>query len=216
MSWISLPNEPIIDFRGRPVQAAKLDDNLETIYHPIRCPGEDCDEQFTNLQAFQDHVFAHDEDLSGASTQAREVRVDLDTAHLIFQVLSVLRNAAPDSPLAKVRKANDSMHAERTWARAWAARDEKAPVALHTTQYEWLHCLLDRTLPLSKDDKANGAEVQTLAQVLFGLSWYQYRQALTIVSEREKDEEELAPPAPAGVSPQEQVSLRRRSIHDDG
>ncbi len=208
MSWVTLPNEPIIDFRGRPVQAAKLDDNLETVYRPIRCPGEDCDERFTNLQTFQDHVFAHDEDLSRADSSAREVRIDLDTAHLIFQVLSVLRNAPPESPLSKIRKANDSMHAARTWRRAWVARDEKAPIALHTTHYEWLHRLLDRTLPLSKDDKANGVETQTLAQFLFGLSWYQYRQALTIVSEREADEEESAPPVPAGAPPQ-------RSVHDD-
>ncbi len=184
MSWISLPNTPITDFRGRVLQTGKLDDNLEIVLKPLRCPGDGCDERFTSAQAFQDHVFAHDDDLTTVHIPAREERVDLDTAHLIFQILSVLRNAAPDSPIAKIRKPNDSMHAGRTWDRAWEARSSGGSVELNTKQYEWLQQLLGRRLPLSKEDKADNVEAETFAQYLFGLSWHTQTQALTIVSER--------------------------------
>lgn len=199
MSWITLPNDPVTDVRGRVIQTAQLDDNLEVVFRPLRCPGADCDKKFTNLQAFQDHVFDHDEDLTGASAPAREARVDLDVAHLIFQVLGVLRAAAADSPLAKIRKANDSMHAERTWARAWVAREDDAAVQLNLKQYEWLQQLLARRLPLSKEDKADNVEAQTFAQYIFGLSWFTQTQALTIVSDRKANEAEQPPAPPVEV-----------------
>lgn len=194
MSWISLPNDPIKDFRGRVIKTSKLDDDLEVVLKPLRCPGEDCDKRFTNLQAFQDHVFAHEEDLASIEISAREERVDLDTAHLIFQVLSVLRAVTSNSPLAKIRKVNDSMHSQRVWSSAWKARDSGDAVQLHVKQYEWLQQLLNRRLPLSKEDKSDNVEVQTFAQFIFGLSWYTQTQALTIVSDRA--EEEPAQPAP--------------------
>lgn len=200
MQWITLPNVPVRDFRDRMVQTAALDDDLEIIYRPIRCPGESCAERFTNLSAFQDHVYDHAEDLSAQNMPVREARVDLDVAHLIFQVLGILRNASQDHPIAKIRKANDSMHAERTWQRAWVARDDNGPVRLHAKQYEWLQQLFARKIPLSKEDKADNVEVQTFAQFLFGLSWHRYTQALTIESEREQVvPAEAQPPAPMPI-----------------
>jgi len=178
-NWVTLPVETIANFQGKTLQTPQLDDDLESIFHPIKCSG--CDFESTNLKEFQSHITDHDEDLDLSSISISPITVDLDTPHLIFQVLVQL---SKDETLNKIQKNNDSYQAGETWKAAWLARG-KDEVKIHRKQYKWLHELLDRKLP-----KGDREESLTVATFIFGLNAFASVQALTLTEERNNDQDE--------------------------
>ena len=53
MSWIGVPNEVVLGFTGKPLRSQEMDNDLEYVFKPIKCPS--CDFSNTNLQRWQDH-----------------------------------------------------------------------------------------------------------------------------------------------------------------
>ena len=193
--WITIPNEAIKDFRGQPIKSEKTDENLETVYKPIYCPGIGCEFETTNLSAIQDHITdEHDEETGKREISLRPVTAALDTAHLIMNLITRLSTSARENPLSAIRKSNDGFHASETWRRVWLGRDS-GELRLKKEQYDWLHQAFDRKMPLTKeqkDAKEDGADVEneTVGSFLYSFSKDAVKQALTTLPERRRADEE--------------------------
>jgi hypothetical protein len=184
--WKSIPVGVIRDYRGKPLRTQELDSNIEIVYKDIACPDSTCDFTSTSLKTIQAHIEDHeDEDLESKEFITKPVMTDLNTCHLIFQVLQRLHNiGSKEDPMFRVRRNADSNHARRLWDAAEKALG-KDEIRINVKQYTWLHDFLDRTLP-----KDGGAEALTVASYMFGLNSYSSVLALTAVDERDKESEE--------------------------
>lgn len=195
MAWITIPNETIRSFTGLPLKTQKLNDSLEYVYKPIRCPGVDgerCGFSTTLLTEFAEHLQAEHPESPNLSAPATAEMVEQVTAWLILEMLLTL--GRPDSQqrpnaLRRVHRPNDALNSAETWRRAWNSR-ERPEIKLKKEQYEWLHQLLDRQLPLAAAAKTEGELPQTVGEFLYGLNGDNVRQALTTLPERRPDIDE--------------------------
>lgn len=179
MSWVSIPNENIRDFRGKVIISSKVDDNLDVIYKSIHCPS--CDNIYTSLKDFRDHITDKHylSDIEGINIEPETV--DLKTSYLIINILTSLNSNVKDNPLSSIRKSNDAMYASEVWRRAWNCRDREE-IKLKKDQYEWLIQLMDRKLTKGKDED----EAQTVGMFMYSLSEYSILQHLTTLPDRDK------------------------------
>jgi len=196
MSWITVPNEIVTGFTGKPIRAQKLNDDLEYVFKPIKCPSAGCEFSTTLLRDFQEHrVEEHGMD-SEANVPIEPEMEDRNAAWLILETLLTFNR--PDTSqrpnlLRRVQKGNDSHLSAEIWRRAWNNRNSKE-VKLKKEQYDWLHQFLDRKIPLAatpnetREKKEQGEEPQTIAMYLFGLSEDTVRQGLTTLPERRRRE----------------------------
>ena len=184
--FFKIPVEVIKDFRGKTIKTAKLDDNLEIEYKPIECPDAECSFVTTSLDDIRVHLEVHPEELAKSEVNLTPVLVDTSNPHYLLVLLKSLNQE--EGPLVKLRKSNDSFNSSEVWKAVWKAfQGEATDIRLHKDQYKWLHSLLDRKVPGSAE---KGEDLQTVAMVIFGLSWYQAVQTLLIPSEREDSGEE--------------------------
>lgn len=193
MSWISVPNEVVRTFTGTPMKAQALDKDLEAIFKPMPCPSKGCEQIFINVSAFGEHIMGEHGLPASTTVEGQPLLEEATTARLIMGLLLLFNREGRDNPLALIRKSNDSFHAGETWRRAYLALTRKeTEIRLKKDQYDWLHQLLDRKFPLSKEVKDMGAEQQTVGMALYGLSEDSVRQAYTTLPERRKIEAEDA------------------------
>lgn len=204
MSWITIPNEPVISFTGKPLRSQKLNEDLEYLFKPIKCPSSGCEFSTTTLKDFQDHRADEHADEKDPGVTLDPEMEDRKPAWLILEILlSFNRQDTPQRPnlLRRIQKGNDSHHSIELWRRAWNNRNSPE-VKLKKDQYDWLHQFLDRKLPLSSDPKEakerkdQGEEPQTVGMYLFALSDDSVRQALTTLPDRrpvEVEEKEEVP-----------------------
>ena len=92
--------------------------------------------------------------------------IEMDTRALLREFILGL---TPRGPYGAVQKAIDSIRVHQLWNEMEASSD--GVMELKPKVYEWLHDLLKRQLPLTKEQKDNGAEAQCLAQAYWGLHW---------------------------------------------
>lgn len=195
MSWVSIPNEVVNQFTGKPMQVNRLTPDLEPLYKPIPCPGIDpnkstkCSIKFTTMRDWREHIMdEHDLDPAEVELFVRPDNEDATAASVILHMLVRLNDERQSNPLHAVRKTNDSFHATEVWRRAYLAMEKRsATIRLKQEQYEWLQRFLDRKLPLTREDREEGKgaeDRQTVAMLLYGLSEDNVRQALLSLSER--------------------------------
>lgn len=197
MAWKQIPNEIVRGFAGRPLKHQRLDGDGEGLYEPFRCVSDDCESEtlFTSIPALREHW-------SGAH-EGQPLRLGLSlprtddslVSDVIYGLIRALNDNAEGNPLKAIRRSNDGMHATETWRRVAIAVEKGGDIRLKDAQYDWLHQLLDRKLPLAKAAKDTGEEQQTVGTWRWGVDEYNVRQAFKILSERapvEKDEEEAA------------------------
>jgi len=94
----------------------------------------------------------------------------------------------PQHPImsGKVRRLADSFHAGKVWTVVWESIESNLKeIKLNKKQYDWLHQVLERRL-VEKGIKEE--ERITVAEQLFGLSWYKTVQYLLTLDERESEE----------------------------
>lgn len=182
----SIPVETSRDFRGKPVKTQKLDNDMEKVFKKVSCPEDGCDYTSTSLEDFQAHLESHDDpDIQAANINLIPELIDSDTRYIILDVLQRLSISNPQHPvvLGKVRRAADSLHSAKVWAAVWKAIENDAKeIVLDKRQYEWLHKLLERKL---SEKGVKEDERQTMAEQVFGLSWYSAVQLLLTVDERD-------------------------------
>jgi len=186
MGWVNIPNEVVLKFTGQPLQNNKTNADLEVLYKPFSCPAAGCDEKFVTVESFREHLTdEHDLDESKVEVAIRPEMEDTTVANLITHLLLQFNNERRDSPFALIRKTNDGYHATEVWRRVQVAmgRDASA-IRLKQEQYDWVQGLLDRKLPLSKEEKERGDEVQTVVMFLYGFSEDNVRQSLKSLPER--------------------------------
>ena len=215
MSWITISNEVVKDFRGKPIQSTRLDDNMETVYKTIRCSGKDCDFTATNIKVIQDHLDdKHEDEVDDLKIKFRPETTELTASYLILNILLAFNNAARDNPLLAIRKANDGFHAGEAWRRAWNAKGKAGQdIKLKKEQYDWLHQLLERKLPRPKE-KEDAGEAQTVLMHLYGLNEDKVKQALTTLPDRRRieSEDELYPDNHSGKV--EEVAQDNSHLHE--
>ena len=193
MANIAIPNQVVKTFTGRPMKIQKQTVDLEPIFKPIGCPGADCDEKFITVSSWREHLLDTHKDVAPGLTVSTEAEMEDRTApRLILDIIVALNRGTIDgspNPLRAIQKTNDSFHATELWRRAWNAK-EAPEIHVKKEQYDWLHQLLDRKLPLAADPKEarerrdNGEEQMTVAIYLFALSEDSVRQALTTLPDR--------------------------------
>ena len=186
MAWVTVPNEIVRTFTGQPLKLPRLDEDFEAVCHPIRCQG--CDYKTTNMREMQEHIGEHSEPLSiSASVEMEEANV----AKAVMYLLLRLGNPARDNPFNALRRNNDSMHSAEVWRQAYLSiKQGRRELRLKQAQYDWLHQLLDRKLPLSKEARERGEEQQTVGMEVFGWSESVVREALTTLPERRPVEDD--------------------------
>ena len=74
---------------------------------------------------------------------------------------------------------SDSLRATRIWAQIEGLQN--GHLQLQDQEYDWLHRVLNRQMPRSKDEKEASLEPQTLMVKLFGLNAHPIKRALTDV-----------------------------------
>lgn len=196
MAWITLPNEVVLSFTGKPLRSQKMNQDLEPLFKEMRCPG--CSERFTVFERWREHSNgSHPDEADLQMTGAPEME-DRAASRVILDILMAFQRPEPN-PLRRLQKANDAYHATEVWRRAWLAwtRQDKV-IRLHKPQYEWLQQLLDRKLPWqnpqeAKQRREEGEEQQTVGSHLFALSEDLVRQALTTLPDRRRPVEEEVP-----------------------
>ena len=203
MAHISIPNEIVKAFTGRPMRVQAMNDDLELLFKPILCPAEGCEKSVTTMQAFSDHVNGeHPKQAAKLEAPASKEMVDQKVSRLIMDMLSAFNRDTPNNPLRRFQKPRDSEHASELWRRA-SNCDARKEVKVKDEQYQWLQQFLDRKVPqvpLSLDPKEaqlrreNGEEPQTVASYLYGLNEDNVRQALTTLPDRRRVEPD--PPDP--------------------
>ena len=187
MTWITIPNELVSAFTGKPIKTEKLNTDLEVVYKPIKCVAEGCSETFTSLPTCAQHL-ADVHDLPGSTpVEARSELEDATTARLIMGLLLSFNREDAGNLLRPIRKTNDSYHATEVWRRVYPAlAGDPSEFKLKKEQYDWLHQLLDRKLPASKEAREAGVEQQSVLMYIFGLSEDNVRQAFTTLPDRRK------------------------------
>lgn len=192
MSIKIIPVRKVLDYRGRPIKTQQLDNDMEKVYKTIGCPGSDCDFSTTSLEVLQGHLSSHGEnETREAQVSLIPELIDSDTRYLILDVLQNLNISNPQHPVVtgKIRRSADSLHASRVWAVVWdAIEHDLKEIRLKKSQYDWLHKLLERKLV---ETGVKEEERKTLAEQIFGLSWYSSIQNLLVSDERDESEEEL-------------------------
>lgn len=202
MSWINIPNATVLAFTGKPLKSQKLNDDLDYVYKTIRCPAEGCDYVTSLLREWRDHVADEHPKQEDLRVNLEPEMEDRTVAWLILEILLAFsRPSSQEQPnlLRHIQRANDGMHVNELWRRAWNCRD-RAEVKLKKDQYDWLQQFLGRMVPLAADaqvakaKREQGVEQQTVAMHLFGVSEDAVRQALTTLPDRRPpkppDEEE--------------------------
>ena len=178
MAWISIPNDPVRSFTGLPLKTQKLNDNLEYVFKPIRCPSEGCKYQTVLIREWREHMAETHDGEKDPQAQAEPEMVERNVAWLILELLLVYNrkdSSESPNPLRRIQRNADSYHTSELWRRCWNSRDRQE-IKLKKEQYEWLHQFLDRKLPLSADAKEarerkeQGEEPQSVAMHLYGLS----------------------------------------------
>ena len=204
MAWITIPNEVALGFTGKPIRSQKMNDNLDLIFKPIKCPSEDCEFSSTILTEWQDHRISEHSEEPDVDMRLEPELEDRSAAWIVMEILLAFnRQDNPQRPniLRRVQKGNDSHHSTELWRRAWNCR-ERPEIKVKKEQYDWLHQFLDRKVPLAADAKEvkerrdQGEEQQSVGSHLFGLSEDVVRQALTTLPDRrivEPEEKELEP-----------------------
>lgn len=198
MSWIAIPNEIVHGFNGRPIRTQKMNDNLEFLFKPIRCPS--CKYTSDIFTEWQDHQRSEHYEEPNSEVPIEPELKDCNAAWIILETLLTFnRQDSQQRPniLRRIQKPNDSRHTEELWRRAWNSR-ERTDIKVKKEQYVWLHEFLDRKVPLSgttqevKEKKDQGEEPQTVGMLLFSLSEDSVNQALTTLPERRiKETDEL-------------------------
>src|SRR3990167_2786566 len=93
MAWITVPNEKVTSFTGRPIKTEKLDTDLEIVYKPIKCVDVDCTETFTSLSKCAEHL-AEIHDLPNTTQVAAEPELEeATTARLVIGLLLAFNNS---------------------------------------------------------------------------------------------------------------------------
>lgn len=206
MSWIQLPIEHVKTNQGTPLRVPKLDGDLATVYKPMRCPA--CDFSSTSREGFGAHVSEHDDSEALTFQTPQPEIVEATTVSVLMILLMRLGNVGRDDPIGKVLKQNDSYQSGKLWDAVWRAfhHEGATHIKIHHKQYEWVHSVLERKLPLSKEQKDDGVEADTVATHVFNLSWHQVVQALTMESDRlvESTDTEDARPRPVPLTAAEE------------
>ena len=198
MSWITIPNDLVLGFNGKYIRSQKMNDNLDSIFKPIRCPS--CKYSSTVLTEWQNHQREEHYEEPNTEVPIEPELMDCNASWVILEMLLTFnRQDSQQRPniLRRIQKPNDSRHTEELWRRAWNCR-ERPEIKVKKDQYDWLHQFLDRKVPLSgnvqelKEKKEQGEEPQTVGMMLFGLSEASVKQALTTLPERRiKEVDEL-------------------------
>lgn len=201
MSWRAIPHVQVLNFTGQPMRLPKLDENAEEVYQPIHCPGTDCEESFTNLEQFQNHV-ASAHDIETAKIDLT-LRYEMEIAYPGRLVLSLLRtfnnlSQSAQGAFTSLRKTNDAYQATLVWARAWLSYRKGLPLRLKEEQYRWLKGLLLRAVPFTKAEREQmglGADEKTdprtVADYLYSMSAYSVCQVLMAEGDSDRDALEL-------------------------
>lgn len=127
--------------------------------------------------------------------------VDGDT-WLVLEHLILTMNG--NELLRRVQKPNDGFNAATLWARVKASRDHgNGYIRVKEEQYKWLHSLLARSVPVTKEAQEQGSEKRSVQSHLFGLDDYSVKQALLSLDERKLDEPDLDDDAPDSKKTQE-------------
>lgn len=214
MVWIKIPNEVVSDVTGRPIKRQVMDNNLEPVFLPIVCTSEVpnegevaelCDFTSTNLTTFNEHIL----EVHGLTQMATMVKADIEdatVARLLLDVVGALRQqSTPARPnlLEMVRKSNDSFQAGEVWRRAWNARVQQAgEVHLKKDQYDWLHGVLLRSVPLAASPdqvkvlREQGMLPGTVLDHIFGLDGDSVQQAFMEMADPHRRKEEPDPEEP--------------------
>ena len=205
MGWVNIPNEVVLKFTGQPLQNNKTNADLEVLYKPFSCPAAGCDEKLVTVESFREHLAdEHDLDQSNIEVSIRPEMENTTVANLITHLLLQFNDERKDNPFAFIRKTNDGYHSTEVWRRVQIALSRNDPVIrLKQDQYDWIHTLLDRKLPLTKDAKERGEEVQTAIMYLYGLTEDNVRQALKTLPERRIPEPDYSE---VGEEPKELVT----------
>ena len=199
MTWVTIPNEPVKEFNGKPIKIARVNGDFEVIYKPIKCLGidagtkEPCPETFTLVSEWREHIADNHPDApSDVEVKADVEMIDAKPTDLLLQLLTQFNDQRPQSPFNAFRKTLDGYHATEVWRRAWiASTNDSVVMRLKDAQQDWLKALLERRIPLTAEEKAAGATAEdrkTIAMLFYGLSEDNVRQAMLPLAERRPPE----------------------------
>lgn len=182
---IPVSGEPVLDFMGRPVRVPERDDNGDVLW-PEELP----------------------------EAERKEELVPLVPATLPMLLREVLLNLSNNRGLHVLQKPNDGSFAGELWAAVRGLEDrmeagrnghEGPPpewsLRLSPKLYDWLHGLLQRPFPLTKEAQAENKTardegkpdpypLRTLARGLWSISDDAVTQQLKALEDRRKPEEE--------------------------
>ena len=186
MSWITIPNTTVENFTGKPLKAQKMDNDLENLYKPFGCPAAGCEEKFVTLPVYKEHLVSeHSMDPEKEKVGFEADLEDATVSRLLLGLMLSFNSPQSSNPCLKVRRSNDSLHVTEVWRRAYLAYSRSdAEVKLRKVQYDWLGQLLDRKLPLTKEEKELGNEVQTVGMMIYNMAESNVRRAFTTLPER--------------------------------
>ena len=89
--------------------------------------------------------------------------------------------------LRRIQKPNDGFRAHRLWNQLERAKESEY-IRLRSEEYEWLHSLLSRKVPVNKEAKDAGVEDRTVASQLYGINEWMVCNALKSIDERQEEE----------------------------
>lgn len=202
MTWTELPIAPIKTFNDFPLKSNVRDNDGELVLKRFKCHG--CAEIFTCLSNYRDHLRdEHIEEEDNYPMPPIEAEtVDATTTELLIDILLSFQGSVrqKEHEFYYIQKTNDGHHAQETHRRIKIAIDRgDSVVKLKKEQYDWLHGLLSRKLPIlrKKDETVDTSDSEkpiskTVAMFFWGLSEDTVLQQLKPLGERriqEKDEE---------------------------
>jgi hypothetical protein len=163
----------ILDFKGKNIKTVKLDEDFEPVLNSINCPVPECNFTAIKLIAIREHILTeHDANALNLPFNYSTELTDLTSTYAIIELLIFL---SKDGKSLKILRNNDSYMLSKVWAVAWKAfKNAAESISMPQDQYEWLHSLLNRPIPVDKPEE----ESISVATHLFGIVSSQVIEAL--------------------------------------